>query len=176
MHPNCYVVYNMRSIIFNRYLKICFLLSWGILAESCKSSHQAIIENTVEENTTFEDLDDTTTVITSTVVVSIPTSEGGTKTTTNETKRIINHQSKKVKNDRKVNKDERKIDEITPVLEKEKTKRIKSDNKRIAKVAKEERKATQSYINLPFKKRLVAFLIFAALLYLWIKRKWVRFF
>lgn len=171
MHPIYINIQNMISGIFNRYLSICFLLGVIFLAESCRSSHQSIKTSTMEENTSFENLDDTTTVLTSTVVVSIPTQGGGTKTTTNEKKRIIKHKSKKATSHNQVSKDEQKIDEITPVLEREKTKRIKSENKKEVKVAKEERKG-KKYVTLDsLTKRLVLYFLVATILYFWIKRK-----
>lgn len=161
----------MQWGIFNRYIKI-FLVIWAVgTAESCRSPRQTLRESSTIENTVIENVDDTTTVETTTVVTTIPTQGGGTQTTTNEKKRIISHKSKAASNHQKTSKDEQKTDGITPVLEKEKTKRIKSDNKRIAKVAKEERKVQQGTFFQSLAKRLLLYAIVAILLYFWIKRK-----
>lgn len=157
--------------IFNRYIKIHLVILAMVTAESCRTPRQTLkTENTIE-NTVLENVDDTTTVETTTVVTTVPTQGGGTQTTTNEKKRIINHKSKKSKEHHQVSQDEQKVDGITPVLEKEKTKRQKSDNKRIAKVAKEERKAQQDTLFSKLVKRLIVYTIVATLLYFWAKRK-----
>lgn len=157
--------------IFNRYLKIHLLILAVVTAESCRTPRQTLKSENTIENTVIENVDDTTTVETTTVVTTIPTQGGGTQTTTNEKKRIINHKSKKAKEHHQVSQDEQKTDGITPVLEREKTKRQKSDNKRIAKVAKEERKAQQDTFFSSLVKRLIGYAIVATLLYFWIKRK-----
>lgn len=145
---------------------------WAVgTTESCRSPRQTLKENSTIENTVIENVNDTTTVETTTVVTTIPTQGGGTQTTTNEKKRIINHKSRAASNNQKVINDEQKTDGLTPALEKEKTKRVKSDNKRIAKVAKEERKAQQGTYFQSLAKRLVIYAIVAILLYFWIKRK-----
>lgn len=156
---------------FNRYLKLGFVILFVALAECCKSPQQTFKENSVIENTVTEELDDTTTIITTTEETTSPTADGGIKKTTNEKKRIIKHKSKTGREHQKINKDEQKVDGLTPILEKEKTKRIKSNNKTTAKLAKEERKGLKFNLYVTLLKRLIIFFAVGLLLYFWVKRR-----
>ena len=171
MQPNIIKLVFSMNQIFNRLSNLWFIILFVALVECCKSPQQVIKENTITQNTTYEELDDTTTIITETTVTSIPTVEGGTKTTTNENKKIIKHNKKRGNNTCQVSKDEQKVDGLTPILEKEKTKRIKSNNKTTAKVAKEERKTQQSIGYRSFITRIIIFFAVGLFLFLWAKKK-----
>ena len=141
------------------------------LAECCKSPEQIIDKKTDNQSLTIEELDDTTTVETLTESTSMPTADGGTKNTTHETKRIIRKHKKRASEHKKVNENDCKIDGLTPILEKENTKRIKSVNKTKRALAKEERKKENQALSFRNLFKGLFFFMVAVLIYYFGKKR-----
>lgn len=157
------------------------IIVWVALAECCKSPQKSLIEMKEDKTTENIEVDDTTTVIRDKVITSIPTDSGGTKTIIHEEERTIKRNRQTASKHNQVNKAEQGIDKVSPKMEREKTKQIKAQSKADAKVgvakaksdakiAKENRKAQQSWFTRRNIGKIIFFAFMAAILWYWGKK------